>query len=220
MTEFVLVGGGAWARETFEWFAGYFASGEHKVVGYLEDGDSAKAGAKLRLPHLGPVAPDVIGPNVRLIMAVATPGVKIALADRFPDKTQFATLVHPTALVSASARLGCGVVLSPFSLVSADVEIGDFVTVNVHSSIGHDAIVESGVTLSSYVDLTGGVTVGSQSFWGSGARALPGVKIGPRTVIGAGAVVVRDVPEGATIYAMPGRRLQMDHPDQAPPKTD
>ncbi len=43
--------------------------------------------------------------------------------------------------------------------------------------------------------------------FGSGCHVLPRVSIGDRCTIGAGAVVVRNVPDGATVYAQPARTL-------------
>lgn len=209
MTDHVLVGGGGFANELFDWFAGPLEAAGGRIVGYLQDdafASDTSPGLAARLPRLGPIQSEAAGGR-RLIMAVSAPAAKLALAERFADRGAFATLRHPSAVVSASASLGAGVVLAPFSLVSASAVVGDLVTVNAHSSVGHDVTVGEGTTLSSYVDLTGYVTVGPQSFWGSGARVLPRVRVGARTTIGAGAVVFRTVPDGATLFAAPARKL-------------
>ncbi|MGU3665033.1 hexapeptide transferase [Methylobacterium sp. A49B] len=209
MADFLLVGGSGFANEIYDWFVGPLASQDGRIVGFLQDeaysGMTSPALAA-RLPHLGPVQPE-IAKDYRLIMAAGDPGAKAVLGARFPSREAFATVRHPTSLVSDSAVLGKGILLAPFSMVSASAVVHDFVTVNSHSSIGHDATVGEAATLSSYVDVTGYVQVGAQSFWGSGARALPKVRIGERTRIGAGAVVFRHVPDGATVFAAPARRL-------------
>jgi maltose O-acetyltransferase len=49
------------------------------------------------------------------------------------------------------------------------------------------------------------VTVGARTLIGLGAVVLPGIVIGSDCIIGAGSVVVRDVPDGATVYGNPAR---------------
>jgi serine O-acetyltransferase len=49
--------------------------------------------------------------------------------------------------------------------------------------------------------------IGDDVFIGAGAKVLGAVTIGNRARIGANAVVMRDVPDGATIVGVPGRIL-------------
>jgi sugar O-acyltransferase (sialic acid O-acetyltransferase NeuD family) len=203
MTDYVLVGGGAFAREIHDWFAPGLPEGD-RFVGYLDDGEPA-FGRDLR--RLGDTKAYALKPDQKLVMAVGDPKGKQALAGRLGGPHVFATLIHPRAWVSASARLGRGAVVGPFTDVSADSRAGDLLTLNAYSSLGHDVAVGDFVTLSGYVDLTGGVTVGDRSFFGSGARVLPRLSVGSDCMVGAGAVVVRGCGDGVTLYAAPARRL-------------
>src|SRR4051812_15293006 len=187
MTDYVLVGGGAFAREIHDWFAPGLPGGD-RFVGYLDDGDRPMAAFGRDLPQLGDTNAYVLAPNQRLVMGVGDPTGKVALAARLGGPEAFASMIHPWAWVSASAKLGGGAVVGPFTDISADSRAGDFLTLNAYSSLGHDVTVGDFVTLSGYVDLTGGVTVGARSFFGSGARVLPRLSIGADCMVGAGAV--------------------------------
>lgn len=88
--------------------------------------------------------------------------------------------------------------------------------------IGETAIVGNDVTL--YHDVTlGGVswnkgkrhpTLNDNVIVGSGAQILGPVTIGCGAKIGSNAVVVKDVPDEATIVGVPGRRAGMLHPEE------
>jgi sugar O-acyltransferase (sialic acid O-acetyltransferase NeuD family) len=205
MTDYVLVGGGALAREIVDWFSPSLAADGSRFVGYLDDGDAPMKSFGFDLPQLGVTAGFDFGAAVA-VMAVGTPAGKRMLAERYAGRS-FATLVHPTAVVSASARLGRGVVVCPFAMVSANAMVEEHVLVNAFASVGHDVTVGACSTLSCHVDLTGGVSVGRESFFGSGARVIPNTAVGERCTIGAGAVVVRRTGDDATLFAAPARRL-------------
>jgi sugar O-acyltransferase (sialic acid O-acetyltransferase NeuD family) len=200
MSGLVLVGGGALAREILGWFGA-----SHAFAGYLDDGDAPLAARGYDIPHLGPVASGA--GRSGLVMAIAAPAGKAAVAAALGGAAAFRTLIHPTAVVSSSARLGSGTIAAPFSLVSADAVVGELVLINAYSSVGHDAVVGDGVTLSCHVDLTGRVQVGAGAFFGSGARVIPGLAVGDGATVGAGALVMRRVSPGATVYATPAKSL-------------
>jgi sugar O-acyltransferase (sialic acid O-acetyltransferase NeuD family) len=206
MTDYVIVGGGGFGREVHDWFAPGLADRGDRFIGYLDDNDAPMARFGRTLPQLGPITGARADPAVRLVMAIGDPAGKMAVALAL-GADAFETLVHPTAWVSASARIGRGCLICPFADVSADTRAGDFVCLNGYASLGHDAEAGAYSTLSGYVDLMGGAKAGERTFFGSGARVLPGVSIGDDCRIGAGAVMVRNAPAGSTYYAMPARRL-------------
>jgi len=206
MTDYVLVGGGGLARELLDWFTpGFEGSG---FVGYIDDGEDPMAAYGSRLPQLGTIKDYRPGGAQQLVMAVGSPTGKAQVAERLKAAgAVFATLIHPTAWVSASARIEAGAVIGLYAHVSADAKVGELVLVGAYAGVGHDATAGAGSSLSGYVDLMGGVKSGVGCMFGSGSHILPRVSIGDRCTIGAGAVVVRNVPSDTTVYAQPARSL-------------
>src|ERR1035438_9427585 len=118
-----------------------------------------------------------------------------------------ATLVHPSAVISESARIEDGTVVMPRVVVNAGAQIGRNCIVNTAAVVEHDCRVGDHVHLSPGVLLGGGVRVHSFAHVGIGAIALPGAEIGEGAVVGGGAVVLRSVPAGATAVGIPARVL-------------
>lgn len=71
----------------------------------------------------------------------------------FNPEPEFEPLIHPTAVVDASARLGAGVAVGACSVIGRDVSIGDgvriFPNVTIYEgvSIGEGSVIHSGVAL-------------------------------------------------------------------------
>jgi acetyltransferase EpsM len=53
------------------------------------------------------------------------------------------------------------------------------------------------------------VTVREGTHVGAGAIIIPGVTVGKWAVIGAGSVIIRDVPDFATVVGNPGRVVKI-----------
>ena len=208
MTDYVLVGGGGLARELLDWFAPGLEGSGSGFAGYLDDGEDPMAAFGARLPQLGTIKDYRPLAGQQLVMAIGAPAGKAAVAETLKAAGGvFATLIHPTAWVSKSAKVDAGVVVGLYAHVSADAHVGELALVGAYAGVGHDATAGAGSSLSGYVDLMGGVTSGQGCMFGSGCHVLPRVKIGDRCTLGAGAVVVRNVPDGATVYAQPARSL-------------
>ena len=208
MTDYVLVGGGGLARELLDWFTPSLKAQGSGFVGYLDDTGEAMAAYGARLPWLGAIKDHKPSAGQQLVMAIGGPTGKAAGGQALKGAgASFATLIHPTAWVSASARVEAGAVIGLYAHVSADAFVGELVLVGAYAGVGHDASAGAGSSLSGYVDLMGAVKSGVSCMFGSGSHVLPRVTIGDRCTVGAGAVVVRNVPSDTTVYTQPARTL-------------
>jgi sugar O-acyltransferase (sialic acid O-acetyltransferase NeuD family) len=205
----VLIGAGGFGREVICWARDAAASGVFpELVGYTNDDSESLADYKYDLPYLGSIRDYLPTSDTSLIVAIGDPGGRRTVTSELLKRGgHFATLIHPSAVVARSSTVGVGSIICPHAMVSADAKIGDFVIINAHSSVGHDVSLGSYCTLSAHVDITGTVSVGEEVFFGSGVRVVPNVRIGKGSKIGIGSVIIRSVPDGATMYAAPARKF-------------
>jgi len=143
-------------------------------------------------PHaLGPHAlgPQALGPQS--LGQSATP---------FPSAA--ATVVHPSAFISPTARLASGVFIGPSAIVHARARVGPHAIINSGAIVEHDCTIGENTHLAPGSVIGGTVTIGSDTLLGLGCRVLPGLFIGKHCTIGAGAVVLASVPDGTTVVGV------------------
>ena len=121
------------------------------------------------------------------------------------------TLIHCTAHVASSARLGAGVQVLARAVIGPGARIGRGVLVNSGAIVEHDGVVGDCAVIDPGVVLAGRVTIGEAVEVGAGAVVLPDVEIGAQAVVGAGAVVTRSVPDGETVVGVPARPHRPRH---------
>jgi len=209
MPKIAIIGGGALGREIHSWLRAMKQAGAPiDLAGYADDGGASMDGfPDIDLPYLGPIRALPVD-NVELAMGVGSPSAKASIGQMLREKgARFATIVHPSAVVTQTAFLAEGVVIGPLAYVAFHARLEELVIVNALSGIGHDTMIGACTTISAQVDITGGGIVGREAFFGTGARTLPNIVIGDGARIGAGAVVMRKVKPGQTIFAAPGRVL-------------
>jgi len=114
------------------------------------------------------------------------------------------TLVHPSCVVSASARLGTGCILFPRATVNGGAMIGDGTILNTGAIVEHDGVVGPYCNLGPGFVSGGRVRLDEEVYAGLGVVILPDVRIGAGAVLGAGTVVTRDVSPKAVVKGVPG----------------
>lgn len=116
-----------------------------------------------------------------------------------------ATIVHPSAVVAAGARIGPGTFIAAGAILNPFVAVGRNVIVNTRASIDHHCRIGDHAHIAPGSVLGGGVMVGDCVHVGIGAVVALGRIIGDRATIGAGAVAIHDVPPDASVFGVPAR---------------
>lgn len=201
----VLVGGGGHALVVAE----AAAAAGLLPVGFLDDDVDAPLGRSPNgLVRVGKLSElDRIGDR-GWIVAVGHLAFRSGVIDRLAQLENgrgARTVIHPTAVVSSSARIGAGVFIGPRAVVNARALVMDHAIVNTGAIVEHECVVGFNTHIAPGAVLAGRVRVGTQTLVGIGARVLPDLSIGDRCVIGAGSVVIRSVVDERTVVGVPGR---------------
>jgi len=122
-------------------------------------------------------------------------------------------------LTSHVGRWLTGIEIHPGAIVGRRVFIdhGMGVVVGETAEIGDETTLYHGVTLGGTTWNKGKrhPTLGKRVVVGAGAKILGPITVGDGAKIGSNAVVVRDVPEGATVVGVPGRVVEDTQVQQA-----
>lgn len=144
--------------------------------------------------------------DVKFVVAIGDNQTRKMIVDKLKiNEFFFTTLIHPSAVVSPSARIGKGTVIMANTVISADAIIGDHVIVNTGSIIEHDSKVGDYCHISPSATLTGCIQLGKGVHIGAGATIIPNLKIGEWSIIGAGASVINSIPANTTAVGVPAR---------------
>jgi serine O-acetyltransferase len=81
------------------------------------------------------------------------------------------------------------------------------IVINSRVKAGRNLVLEHGVTIGAEKNQS--PTLGDNVFIGAGAKIIGPVRIGSDVKIGANAVVIRDVPDGATVVGIPARVVKI-----------
>jgi sugar O-acyltransferase (sialic acid O-acetyltransferase NeuD family) len=200
----------------------YGAGGHGKVVGdillackdvqfagFIDDGERSPGRTVLGLPVWGNggwLQQEAAKVRVRVALGIGDNAARQRVAEKCQAwEIELVTVVHPSASVSPSARLGAGTVVMAQAVVNPDAKIGSGVVVNTAASIDHDVQIGDFAHVAPNAAMGGASRLGTLSQLGMGAVIIQCVVVGARSLVGAGAVVVRDIPDGVVAVGIPAR---------------
>jgi len=150
--------------------------------------------------HIFQYSPD----EIELVNGVGSlPGnnVRRRLFDTYKDKGYcFATVVHPSAIISKSSVLLEGCQVMARGVVQPGAIIGRNSIINTGAIVEHDCDIGAYNHVAPGVVLSGGVHIGENVHIGTGAAVIQNITIGADTVVGAGAIVTRDIGQNQIMY--------------------
>jgi sugar O-acyltransferase (sialic acid O-acetyltransferase NeuD family) len=183
------------------------AVGELEVVGVIDDSADvgsdvlgvAVVGSRQDLARMRgdgvALAVNAIGGITNMSTRVEVTAMLVGAGFELP------ALVHPSAVVEASATIGPGAQILAHSYVGSAATVGDSAIVNTGAVVSHDCVLGDHVNLSPGCVLAGSVTVGSRTLLGMGVTTYLGIEVGADVRAGNGAVLNVDVPARRRIAA-------------------
>jgi sugar O-acyltransferase (sialic acid O-acetyltransferase NeuD family) len=188
------------------------------LLGFLDDDPELAGVAVDGVAVLGPVDREQLAarPDAQVVVCTGS------ATDRFSRRRivarlgipaeQYATVVHPSAVLGDGCTLGPGCVVLSAAVATMAVELGAHVVVMPTTVFTHDDAVGSFVTFGAGAKLAGRVTVGDGAYLGAGVLVREGCSVGAWSVVGMGAVVLDDVPPAEAWVGNPAHRLRVELP--------
>lgn len=183
------------------------------LLGFVNDGELPEVNG---YPVLGAInkeliAPLLSDPDTFFIYTLISVKLNYRSISKLLDLkipiNRFATIIHPTAVVSNYAQIGHGVSIQPFVSVGPNAVIGNHVQVFAQALVGH------GAWLGDYSYVANNACVGAKvklhegAYLGTNATTLESISLGAWSVTGMGSVVLKDVPDYTKVAGNPTRHI-------------
>lgn len=204
----VIIGASGLAREVYDLAITCFGNNpEFKIKGFLSDGPS-------NIESMG--YPKVL--NTVSGYAVEKGDVFFCAIGNVKDRKKtseiilskggtFINLIHPTAIISPSAKIGKGVAIKAYSSLASDVTLGDFVYLQSSVILGHDVTLGNYCHVNSFAFFAGYVNVEDLCVINAGAKLIQNIKVGTGSTVGVGSVVLTRVKPNTTVFGVPAKKI-------------
>ena len=205
----VIIGAGGLAREVYD--LAYLCFGHQtnfKVKGFISDGPSNIE--RMGYPKVISTVTDyVVEDNDVFFCAVGNVDDRKKTSEIILSKGgEFINLIHPTAIISPSVRIGQGVAVKAFCSLASNVTLGDFVYLQSSVIIGHDVVIESYCHVNTFAFFAGYVHLEKLCTVNAGAKIIQNVLVGTGATVGIGSVVLKRVKPYTSVFGIPAKEMK------------
>jgi len=185
------------------------------VLGFIDNDPNKKNTTFLEYPVFGGFeALDAViqmGEDVRFVnLITGSTKVRYETSLYMAQKgCQFANFIHPSVDLTMS-KIGVGNYIQESVIIQASAQIGNNSSIHIGALIAHEATIGDSVFIAHASSISGSVQVGDGVFVGTNATVIPRLRIGKWATIGAGSVVIKDVPDYATVVGNPARVIKKE----------
>ncbi|HET8887033.1 MAG TPA: NeuD/PglB/VioB family sugar acetyltransferase [Salinimicrobium sp.] len=116
-------------------------------------------------------------------------------------------IVHHSAIVSKTSKIGEGTVIKRGAIVDTDVTIGKNNVLELGSTVGHESKVGDHVLISANSIVSAYDIIEDDVFLAVSSTIISGLKVCSGTLIGAGSVVVKDIEQPGTYFGLPAKLI-------------
>lgn len=208
MKKIVIAGAGGFGRELLQWIKDINEkTPTWEILGFIDDNLNALDGVETDAKVVGTIKDYVGKEDEEVALAFGSPELKRKIVSILKAKgAKFATIIHPTALLSPFAHYGEGFIMFPYSKLSCNSTVGEFVTL-LSTPIGHDNVIGDYTVISGGCNIVRNVKIGQDVFLAAGVCIAQDVVIGDGAYLGLGSVILKDVKPGAKMFGNPARPL-------------
>ena len=190
-------------------FAEVIISAGLDLKGFFDDNEKLLNKQIFEVQVLGKIK-DVSKYNGFFIVSIGDNRTRKRIIDEVKiHKDHYLTVFHPHSYRGIGTKFGYGSICTLNSSVGTYTEVGNHVIISLGSCVSHHNILGDYVFFGPNACSGGGVYIKEGAFIGIGASILPNVTIGKWAVVGAGSVVIRDVPDYATVVGNPARVIKI-----------
>lgn len=206
MKKIVIAGAGGFGRELLQWIKDINEkTPTWEILGFIDDNLHALDGVETDAKVVGTIKDYIGKEDEEVALAFGSPELKRKIVSILKEKgAKFATVIHPTALLSPFAHYGEGFIMFPYSKLSCNSTVGDFVTL-LSTPIGHDNEIGDYTVISGGCNIVRNVKIGKDVFLAAGVCIAQDVVVGDGAYLGLGCVVLKDVKPGAKMFGNPAR---------------
>jgi len=204
----VIIGASGLAREVYDLaLTCYAADPNFRVKGFLSDGPS-----NIEAMGYPKVLNSVSGYEVQegdvFFCAIGNVNDRKKTCEIILMKGgTFINLIHPTAIISPSAKIGMGVAIKAYSSLASDVRIGNFVYLQSAVILGHDVVIGNFCQVNSFSFFAGYCLIEDLCVINAGAKLIQKSKVETGATVGIGSVVLTRVKAGTTVFGVPAKKI-------------
>ncbi|MGV0936472.1 acetyltransferase [Empedobacter falsenii] len=204
----IIVGAGTYGQV----YAAYLKD-EYQIIGFIDDDLSLRDTEINNIKVLGDFEYLInnIDKSTNIFIPIGNNKVRSNLLKKV-IQLGFKTpnFIHENTIIDSSVKIGKCVYILPGTQIMPLTVIKDFVLISMGVNIAHHTIIEKGCFFSQGSNIGASIHFKKNVFCGIAATVMTGVKsIGEEALIGAGAVIIKDIPDGATVVGNPGRIIKI-----------
>ncbi|MFN3325419.1 MAG: acetyltransferase [Bryobacteraceae bacterium] len=177
-------------------------TGLYEVAGFVQNLDPTQRGAQLAgLPVYWVEEISAFTETHKAICAIGSAERRGLVEAVAAHGFRFATVVHPSAVVSPRSQIEEGCLVSPGVVIGACTRVGRQSIVNRGALVGHHVEIGEYATIGPGANIAGSCRIGKEVFLGMGAVIRDHLTLGARAFLGAGVIATKHVEEGGRLLA-------------------
>ncbi len=209
MLDIVIAGAGGCGREVYEMAKETYSPEEFRIKGFLTDIPTDLddyPDIRKEADIVGSIRDYEVQENDRFLLAIGDAAGRKKVAGILKGKgAKFLNLIHPSAICSAYATLGEGIILYRMAGISDHAKVGDFCLINSLGSVGHDVVLGACTVVCPFAAIGGNAKIGEECFISTHATISPKLTVGARSCVSANSFVARNVPEDSFVMGVPAK---------------